>query len=290
MSIGRPGLFAFFSMGLIPFVTYGQAIPNRETTYLVFNDRSVGAVPLAVLWQGVAAANNCSLLFSTTEADFMSKLNGEPWCRVVVLRRKSVSEPSFAGALRTYAATHPNRGVEIFTWRDNGEPTAEGEAVLGTTAITLWRNGMTTTAYSLAANPLAENVRAHTTPNHTFPDFAGIQIGTLKPIASYTETVTEGVLQIVQLSPDPCQTTCVNTFVTEMGTCSTNVGTHTGYCNDTYGPTEDDPGDPAQYAACLIEAAQDYANCVSAALHRYNRCIQWCKGRIVPGPSTQPAP
>lgn len=284
-------VLAFFA-ALMPATVAGQSpIPNRESSFIIYYDRSPGSLPIAQLWQSIAASGNHQFVFCTSAEDFSSKLTGDPWMSVLVIERRSSGEPAFATALRAYATAHPGRAIRMYHWHDHGEQPENGIGVLGTTAVSIWHRGHTTTAYALAQNSNDQGVRAQTIQSLTFPGFVGVNSTPLVAVGGYTEVILEGAVQSIHAATNTqCELNAINQLITETQACQINYATHTQLCHDLFMPTDSNPGDPAAWIECLNEASEDYMNCLSATLHRYKRRIQYCDAQIVPAPPPQPVP
>lgn len=287
--------------GLIPAVVIAVAPkglaedspPKIADPFLIYYDGSPGGVVFAQLWKQIASAPpNQPPVFSRSVEDFADKLASRTWRSVIVINKRTQGEPAYANSLRNYATKHADRVVQLFVWDDQGDRIGANSAVLGTTAISVWLRGNTTTAYALSRNSLSdEAIKAHTNPSLLFPDFNGVLIAPCDVVGPSTEGSTDDGPQVNLAGPTPCLNSCFENFQNHANACFDDFMRGFDECYELYGAHGDDQGDPVQLSSCLGTAANDYSACLAQASRAYSRCLLVCQrrsGPINPQPANPP--
>ena len=261
-------------------------IPPSTGDVLIYCDKTPGALFHADIWQRATKSSGETLTYAWDGESFATLLAAGSWSRVVVLAKYAPGEPSYARALRGYAEAQPDRLIQMMIWHDHGTRQAADTAVLGSTAIVLWNHGRTTTCYAMVTyqdpNPKAREPQ--TVRGHVFPDFQGVQ--TKEPTFVARARVVEApggtprmmmTLLVALIRLPNCELGCALTYGGEVATCNGNRDVQVGQCQELYGPSGEDPGNPAQYATCVGQANITHTACLNGAAERSQNCLALCE-------------
>jgi hypothetical protein len=248
-------------------------------TALMFSDVSGGALWGAYVHHQAATALGYAVTYTQDVEEFTTRLAIGNWSKIFVMVRHSGQEPAFLSSLRSFASAHGDVPVQFHVWHDNGVVAPAYTAMSGSAAVVLWLHSTTTTGYAYVnAPPEIQSV----TGLH-YPTFSGISVKNPIDCWSVSQQSIENAVQPAEPQPLPsnCRKACYDNVVAEFKQCDTNQQTQLQQCRDLYGPQGEDPGNPVQYVICANQAAQDWSNCNTAAVNRFNNCISLCEKRGV---------
>jgi len=253
-----------------------QTARGVEPSFLIYCDKSPGAVPHAIALQDRIEGQNGTWTYATGATQFESRLAQGNWTGVYVLAKHSTSEPAYASDLRDYANANSNQPITMFIWKEHTTLPAADLGVLATTSLVVWLNGYTTTNYALRAD--SPQNPTNSVSGLVFPDFQGVQTRQYTDFGVFSEEIEGGETQSLFFAPPipPCLLACIQSYLNRVNICQDDFQTHMDGAQVLYGPSENNQGNPAQFTAELKKAATDLVNCQQAALNQWNICIALC--------------
>lgn len=264
------------------------ADPVPAQPVLIYCDSSPGAAAFAAIWQSTLSAESIEWHTALSAESFETQLNGGNWSQVVVLAKYSPVTPAYAGALTAHAQAHSGKTISLWFWHDNGEQYSPDKALLGTTAMSTWRHGRTTTAYASVGLGSGDQTSATTTGGFHFPAFQGIQTVALTTWKSFTlASPSDGSPKFI-IVYDPCNLIGLAEYILAVRTCKNHRNEHEDICDEMYGPSNEGPGDPPAYLECMQDASKNFSDCIKQAYSLWSIRVKRCQ-RHLEEATSQPA-
>jgi len=249
---------------------------------LVLCDQSPGSMSLARAELCRAHENNWDTTLVTDVSDFSEQINSQPWERIAVYAQHAETEPAYIGTLRTWSFAHPNKPVHMGIWKVAAStPVLAGSDILASTAFATWQFNESVIGYALIKETESAETISH--PALLWPNFNEIELRTTPTVVgeqavalNYCQgAAAQATLLAVGFSD--CELQANLEYIGNIIKCESVRKAKLELCEELYGPTETDPGDPPKYTKCRTDANKRESECLQSALELYNLRIEKCK-------------